>query len=121
MTDIVKAEPKFKVGDKVFLINRGGWSIEIPTVQTVTNISPAGNVKVTQSSKIYTSDGYQRGGDTWYRGYIDVYDENKNAEYVQKRRKQRNINYITGIRQWSKYDVETLDKVYELLKVNDAI
>lgn len=60
----------FSVGDKVILHHGGVYGGK--SIDEVAEITKAGNIKLKQyTSKMFRSDGYQRGGGPWSRSHIE--------------------------------------------------
>lgn len=85
-----------KVGDKVELIYGNG---NVSKVAIVEGVTPKGFIKV--SGMTFNSNGWERGGDSWYKCYIqEITDERieelKHEIFVRKIiNKCRKINKLT--------------------------
>lgn len=62
---------KFNVGDKV-VCNYGRGNRIIGTVVNITKTRRDVVVSYSNYKETYSPDGFQKGGDVWFRGYIEL-------------------------------------------------
>lgn len=83
-----------KAGDKVFVRYNGSTLLSC-----VEKVTPKGFVKV--NGILYDYDGYQRGGDSWYKSRIELATEEMILEYTREEfvratiKKMREVTKIT--------------------------
>jgi len=97
---------ELKAGDKV-VVSTGSYDKKITSV---TKITPKGFINV-ESGQTFTSDGNQRGGDTWHRTYLSQLTD----EVALGFKKQALVNRCKVI-QFNKLTVEQLEKILSILK-----
>lgn len=70
-----------KVGDYVMWGNR--WSSYLSRAK-VEKITPSGRLRV--DGKLFDNHGWQRGGDTWNKIYIEPFDQTRWDEFIELQR-----------------------------------
>lgn len=103
-----------KVGDKVFV-----WTAMhsmFPLVREVTEVTPAGNIKVAGS--IYNKNGRLRGRSAWSNGSISDYNEQDAVEYVNRKKAKGQLYDVSNFI-WSNALPETIAQVHALLFPKD--
>lgn len=97
-----------KVGDKVFV--RGHFTKAIRPVEKINK----GSIKV--GGTLYNkTDGYQKGGDVWYRTYIEEVTDDILKE-VQRENKAMNIEMMLHGLDCKKFTLEQLEELEALIK-----
>ena len=104
----------WKVGDKVAIYQYGS----ICGVDTITEITKAGNIRIAHSSNLYNSMGGLRGGNSWSSFSIDKitdqqYDDYKIVQKLKAKRKKI-IEKLNSIKDGELLDYwSAIDEAYE--------
>lgn len=99
---------KVKVGDSVLFRYMGGKC----QAAVVEKITPTGRIQV--AGKKFNPRGYEIGGSTWHKSYIDPFDK----EILDRQAEEERISsmrYALREAPWSRLPDELIEKMHALL------
>lgn len=101
-----------KAGDKVIAWNRSGKYIA-----EVTKVTPTGRIRITGCSSQFSPEGYELGGDSWYKTSLHPYSEEEANKIIEENTKKKAVLRMmkTKYELWERISIEDARKISGIL------